>query len=142
LTLYFVSARRLARFTRLTGATERIGIFDTFREYHGQTKTSGRARHYTTAYPFETHPPHRVDQYLLPLQALNVPPPQSKRLSIGYTEADRQTVREYMRETLGDKPFVVIAPLTGWPSRIWPMERFAAVADEIAHPQQGMKSFW
>ena len=122
----------LVRSLAAHGATERIGIFDTFREYHGQTHTSTRARLYSTAYPYETHPPHRVDQYLLPLQALGLQPPRSKRLIMGYTQADADDVNGYIANDLNGKPFVVVAPLTGWPSRVWPLERFAQAADEIA----------
>lgn len=117
---------------RSIGAKERIGVFDTFREYHGQKRTSRRARLYTTAFTYHELPPHRVDQYLLPLRALQVPEPTSKRLSIGWTDDDERDVEDYLRKEVGDTPFVVIAPLTGWPSRIWPLERFATVADNIA----------
>lgn len=119
--------------TRILSNAIRIGIFDTFREYHGQTRTSRRARLYNHAFTFEDHPAHRVDQYLLPLRALGLelPPHPEKRLVIGYTAEDVRQAEQFIDERLNGEPFVVIAPMTGWPSRIWPLERYAAVADAI-----------
>jgi ADP-heptose:LPS heptosyltransferase len=116
---------------RTVGAPVRIGVFDTFREYHRQTRTSRKARLYTRAFAFEEHPPHRVDQYLLPLRELGIPAPLDKQMTMGYTAADEQTAAEYIDRELDGEPFIVVAPLTGWPSRQWPPERFAAAADAI-----------
>jgi ADP-heptose:LPS heptosyltransferase len=117
--------------TRILGNAVRIGIFDTFREYHGQTRTSRRARLFSRPFVYEEHPPHRVDQYLLPLKALDLPEPtpEQKRLVMGFTETDLRLALEYIDRELKGQPFVVVAPLTGWPSRVWPAERFAAVSD-------------
>ncbi len=51
---------------------------------------------------------------------------------IGWTEDDRRAVDDFVSRELDDAPFVVIAPMTGWPSRVWPLERWAAVADAVA----------
>ena len=119
--------------TRILGNAVRIGIFDTFREYHGHTKTSRRARFFTRPFVYEEHPVHRVDQYLLPLKALDLPEPrvEQKRLVMGFTSDDLRAAEDYIRRELQGQPFVVVAPLTGWPSRVWPAERFAAVSDLI-----------
>ena len=122
----------LVRSLKMGGATERIGIFDTFREYHRVNHTSRRSRLFSTVFPYETHPPHRVEQYLLPLQALGLQAPRSKKLVMGYTNADETDVSGYIQNELNNKPFIVVAPLTGWPSRVWPLERFAKVSDNLA----------
>ncbi|MBC8102313.1 MAG: glycosyltransferase family 9 protein [Cytophagales bacterium] len=113
------------------GSSVRIGVFDTFREYHGQKRTSRWSRRYTRAFSYEEHPEHRVDQYLLPLEELGLPVPSDKRMTLGYTEEDEQIARQFIERELNDSPFVVIAPVAGWPSRHWPTERYAAVADGI-----------
>jgi ADP-heptose:LPS heptosyltransferase len=119
--------------TRILGSAIRIGIFDTFREYHGQTRTSRRARLFSHPFTYDEHPAHRVEQYLLPLRALGLPEPkpEEKRLVMGFTQEDLRQADDYIRDELQGKPFVVVAPLTGWPSRVWPPERFAAVSDHI-----------
>jgi ADP-heptose:LPS heptosyltransferase len=117
---------------RNVGAPVRIGVFDTFREYHRARRTSRRTRLYTHVFTHEDLPPHRTDQYLLPLRALGLPEPADKRMTIGYTEADRELAEHFSDEhELADR-FVVVAPQAGWPSRCWPAERYAALGDALA----------
>lgn len=119
--------------TRILGKAVRIGVFDTFREYHGHTQTSRRARLFTHPFTHETHPLHRVEQYLLPLKVLDIPEPtgDQKRLIMGFTQSDLREAENYIENELEGQPFVVVAPLTGWPSRVWPIGRFAAVSDHL-----------
>jgi ADP-heptose:LPS heptosyltransferase len=117
---------------RNVGAPVRIGVFDTFREYHGARRTSRRTRLYTHAFTHEDLPPHRTNQYLLPLRALGLPEPDDKRMTLGYTEADAVAAARFAAEhELADR-FVVVAPQAGWPSRCWPAERYAALGDALA----------
>ena len=119
-----------------SGVERSIGVFDTFREYHNQTKTSKRAALYTHAFTYEELPPHRTHQYLLPLLVLGYDKPATSpptKMTIGYQASDEAAAENFLRQNgVGDgQRFVVIAPMTGWPSRIWPGERFAAVADAL-----------
>lgn len=120
--------------TRVLQDADRVGIFDTFREYHRAKSTSRRARLFNHAFTYSDHPPHRVDQYLLPLKALGLPlpAPENKRLVMGYTNDDARAADAYITGELEGAPFVLVAPLTGWPSRVWPAERYAAICDGIA----------
>jgi ADP-heptose:LPS heptosyltransferase len=113
------------------GATTTIGVFDTFREYHRQTRTSRRMRLYTHAFTFNDLPPHRTDQYLLPLQALGLPTTTDRRMRMGWTASDEAAADAYIREQgLGER-FAVVAPRAGWPSRCWPIERWAGFCDGL-----------
>ena len=116
------------------GAPVRIGVFDTFREYHRRDRTSRRTRLYTHAFTHADLPPHRTDQYLLPLQALGIDTPRDKRTVIGYTEEDRASADRFLASAghEEDERLVVIAPTTNWPSRCWPGERFAELGDRLA----------
>lgn len=115
------------------GAPLSMGVFDTFRQYYGATRTSRRTRLYTHAYAYPHVPPHRVDQYLLPLRALEVPLPVAKKMYIGYTADDVSVVESFLEEHRihGSIPLVVIAPMTTWPSRCWPSERYAQLGDAL-----------
>lgn len=117
---------------RHCGAPVSIGVFDTFREFHRETRTSPNARLYTTAYTYEDLPPHRSGHYLLPLRALGIPEPSDRRMCIGYTGEDAAAVERFRREHGLSDCLVVLAPTAGWPSRRWPPERFADLADRLA----------
>lgn len=119
------------------GAPLSMGVFDTFRQYYGATRTSRRTRLYTHAYAYPHVPPHRVDQYLLPLRALEVPLPVAKKMYIGYTADDVSVVESFLEghRVSGSIPLVVIAPMTTWPSRCWPSERYAQLGDALMGAQ-------
>ncbi len=119
---------------RGVGAPARVGVFDTFRAYHGSRGTSRRTRLYTHVYTHADLPAHRVDQYLLPLRALGLPEPAGKQMTIGYTEEDRARRDEFLAGYglgPGDR-FAVLAPAAGWATRCWPPERFAQLGDRLA----------
>lgn len=118
---------------RLVGAPLRIGVFDTFREWSGETRTSRHAKLYTHAFTHRDLPIHRTDQFLLPLNALGFPNPDPKAMTMGFTAQDDTTTAEFLRENgVGPSvPFVIIAPVTNWPSRCWPAERYAELADTL-----------
>ncbi len=119
---------------RGTGAALRVGIFDTFRRYYRAEKTSGNTRLYTHAYAYPNLPDHRIDQYLLTLQALGLPPLPDAPLSMGYTESDKEAVLRFLAEHgfSGGSPLVLLAPLTTWPTKCWPLERYAALGNALA----------
>ena len=120
-----------------TGARETIGIFDTFRQFSGATETSPYAKRYAHTYTYADLPEHRTDQYLLPLKALGLPPVDAsdKQMALGFTAEDAEAAEDFLRQQPGygaDQPFVVLAPMTTWPSRNWPAERYAALGDALA----------
>jgi ADP-heptose:LPS heptosyltransferase len=117
---------------RASGAPVRVGVFDTFRQYHGATTTSGRTRLYTHVFTHDELPAHRTDQYLLPLKALGVAAPAEKRMYLGYTADDRRAADRFLAEHGITGRFVAVAPTTGWPTRNWPGERYAALCDGLA----------
>ena len=116
-----------------TGAKRTIGVFDTFRQFSGETVTSPYARRYTHAYTFETLPEHRTDQYLLPLQALGLPQTENKQMVLGFTAEDAEAAKEFLTRhgCSKDKPFVVLTPMTTWESRNWPAERYVQLGDAL-----------
>jgi ADP-heptose:LPS heptosyltransferase len=118
---------------RTVGSRVRIGVFDTFRQYHGATRTSSRTRLYTHPFTEKDLPGHRTEQYLLPLRILNIPAPApaDRRMYLGFTREDEAEASAFLARHHLDR-FVMIAPVTGWPSRNWPEERFAALGDAIA----------
>jgi len=111
-----------------------IGVFDTFQQTDGLKRTSPNVRLYSTAYTCDDLPLHRTDQYLLPLRALGLAGLPEKRMSMGFTAADAAAADRFLRgQGLADgRPFVVVAPMTTWPSRCWPGERYAALGDALA----------
>ena len=121
---------------RGVGAATTIGVFDTFRQFAGAEKTSRYAKLYTHAFTFPNLPEHRTDQYLLPLQALGVPAPSDKRMRMGFTREDAEAADAFLRASglEAGRPFVVMAPMTTWPSRCWPAERFAGLGDLLTEP--------
>ena len=113
------------------GASKTVGVFDTFREYHRQAGTSRRARLYTDTYTYDDLPPHRSEQYLLPLRALGIAPLANRRMCMGYTESDVAAAEQYIRDHALGERFAIVAPRAGWPSRCWPEDRWAAFADAL-----------
>lgn len=126
--------------TRYSGAQVRVGVFDTFRQFSNEAKTSPRTRYYTHPYVFEELPPHRTDQYLLPLRALGLPLPHDKRMTMGVTQEDENTARRLLSENGLEpgQPFAVLAPMTTWPSRCWPAERYAELGNALDADQVGV----
>ena len=116
------------------GAPVSIGIFDTFKRFYGKPRNPHFRRFYTHPYPAPELATHRTDQYLLALGALGLPPVPDEPLAIGYTAADRACADEFLEwhGLAQGKKFVVISPLTTWPTRCWPADRYVALADALA----------
>ena len=123
-----------ALLARGIGAPLRVGIFDTFRRFYRAQKTSKNTRFYTHAYAYPKLPDHRIDQYLLTLQALGLPPDPAPPLSMGYTKADKEVVLRFLAGNgfNGEQPLVLLTPLTTWPTKCWPLERYAALGNALA----------
>jgi len=117
-----------------TGAQTTIGVFDTFRQFSGATRTSPYARRYTRAYTYEDLPEHRTDQYLLPLGALGLPQAVGKQMTLGFTAEDSQAAESFLARQgcLDRELLVVLAPMTTWTSRNWPAERYVQLGDALA----------
>ena len=124
-------------FPRLVGnvaAPLTIGVFDTFRQFHNAADTSPHAGCYTHPFTAADLPEHRVEQYLLPLRALGLPPPPDKHMRMGFTVEDAQVAGQFLASQglPADRPFVTLAPMTTWPSRCWPAECYVALGDALA----------
>jgi len=107
------------------GAAASIGIFETGR---------GLEERYTFAHPIDTLPAHRTDKYLVPLRSLGLSPAVSKQMTLGFTAEDAEAADDLLTRQgqPKDKPFVVLALMTTWTSRNWPIERYVALGDALA----------
>jgi heptosyltransferase II len=55
------------------------------------------------------------------------------------TAASREAMRTYLRQAFPEKtarPLLAVAPGARWPTKRWPVERFAAVAQELAQARR------
>lgn len=119
---------------RGSGAPIAIGIFDTFKRFYGKAHNPQNRRSYTHPYDAPELAAHRTDQYLLALHALELPPAAGEPMSMGYTAEDRASAVEFLRQQgLADgRGFIVLAPMTTWPTKCWPADRYVALADALA----------
>lgn len=119
---------------RGVGAQTSIGVFDTFRRYYRARRTSRNTRLYTHAYAHPHLPAHRIDQYLLALDALGLPSLVPKTMSMGFTAQDKDDAQEFLRRAgcADTNEVIVLAPMTTWPSKCWPAERYAQLGDLLA----------
>ena len=108
-----------------------IGIF----ESPSQAKRDYTSR-YSKAYTAGDFQVHQTDTYLLPLKALGLPPAGDKRMVIGYTAEDAQTVDRLLEEQHLQSGFVVLAPQTTWASKCWPEASWSALGDALAREQR------
>jgi len=118
---------------RGVGAQINIGVFDTFKRYYRANMTSRHTRLYTHAYSSPNLPDHRIDQYLLALQALGLPAQVSRQMSIGYTEQDDTRVEQFLdqHDVQASERLVILAPFTTWPTKCWPAEHYVDVGDAL-----------
>jgi heptosyltransferase I len=73
---------------------------------------------------------HVVDRYLELLRPLGIESP-AVRFQVPQREEDRETAERIARE-LGIKGgFAIVNPGAGWPSKLWPTDRYAAVATHL-----------
>jgi heptosyltransferase I len=80
-------------------------------------------------------PLHKTDIFCSVLQLINAEQPETFQVDFGYTKEDEDVVNAFLAsqgiEHLTN--YVVVAPLSNWMTRNWPIENFAAVADQIAN---------
>jgi len=115
------------------GAPASVGIFDTFKRFYGASRRRHYRRLYTHAFAEPELPDHRVDQYLLTLQALGLPLTDPEPMSVGYTLEDKAAADDFLRSRglASGQGFVVLAPMTTWPTKCWPADRFVALGDAL-----------
>lgn len=76
--------------------------------------------------------------YAAPLRHVGITAPLPP-LEMHLTPASQATMRTYVRQALPHRvepPLLAIAPGARWPTKQWPVERFAAVAQELAQAQR------
>ena len=105
-----------------------VGIFET-----PEQAKRDYTRRYTKAFTEAGFKFHRTDQYLLPLQALDLPPTEDKQMVLGFTAEDVQAADDFLRQQghAGAEPLVVVAPMTTWTSRVWPAENYVRLSDAL-----------
>ena len=73
---------------------------------------------------------HVVDRYLELLRPLGIESP-SVRFQVPEHEQDRRSAEEMIRRAGVEKGFAIVNPGASWPSKLWPAERYAAVARHL-----------
>ena len=120
---------------RASGAAQTIGIFNTFARHWGEERNPHYRKLYTHSY---SRPDlHRIDQYLAVLEALGLPPAEPQ-MTMGFTAEDATTAGRFL-SSHGISPLdkvAVLAPLTTWPTKCWPADRYAALADTLASEER------
>jgi len=108
---------RSAVAARLSGARRRIG-FGCEKGRERSPWLNNELVHSTSA--------HIIDANLELLQPLGIQNPQV-RFDLPETDEDRQAVEQILRTLNLNSPFAVINVGAGWPSKLWRMDRYAAV---------------
>jgi heptosyltransferase-1 len=103
-----------------------VGVFQS----SGEQKRDYISR-YTKAYTEKDFPLGQTDIYLLPTEVLGLPPATDKRMVMGYTTEDFNSVDCLLRTHRVGPKFVVLAPLTTWPSKCWPEERWSSLGNAL-----------
>ncbi|REK08274.1 MAG: lipopolysaccharide heptosyltransferase family protein [Planctomycetota bacterium] len=106
---------------RLSGAPRRIGFDGTDGRELSRQLNSELIRPTAT---------HVIDRNLELLRPLGIDQP-AVRFDLHDEQADIESVRRMIAESGVAEPFAVINPGAGWPSKLWPPERFAGVARHL-----------
>ncbi len=117
---------------KASGAAQTIGIFNTFARHWGEERNPHYQKLYTQAYSRPEQ--HRMDQYLAVLEALGLSKPTAPQMTIGFTAKDKAAADKFLDANgIGAlDSFVVLAPLTTWPTKCWAADRYAALGDALA----------
>jgi lipopolysaccharide heptosyltransferase II len=78
------------------------------------------------------------ERYVAALRHLGVTGPLPP-LEMHLTAESREAMRAYLQQAFPEgrvRPLLAVAPGARWPTKRWPVERFAAVAQELAQAQQ------
>ncbi|ALA59918.1 glycosyltransferase family 9 protein [Nitrospira moscoviensis] len=114
---------RSAVIGRLSGGGVRVG-FANGRE--------GSPWFYTTRVPVPTSEMHAVDRYLLAAEAVGAAPLGEPRFRFKIDEQDQRVVRELLRSRgVQDQSWIAMHVSARWETKRWPLESFAAVADQL-----------
>ncbi|NLF08676.1 MAG: glycosyltransferase family 9 protein [Pirellulaceae bacterium] len=73
---------------------------------------------------------HVIDRYLELLGPLGIQRP-TVSFQVPESQADRLTAERIIGEHSLDEGYAIVNPGAGWPSKLWPTERFAAVARHL-----------
>lgn len=73
---------------------------------------------------------HVVDRYLELLGPLGIESP-TVRFQVPEHEPDRRAAEDIVRQTGLEGEFAIINPGAGWPSKLWPADRYGAVARHL-----------
>jgi heptosyltransferase I len=122
LTIDVQSLSRSAILAWLSGARRRIGFGDPWGRELSRWFNNERVDCRTT---------HVVDCYLELLRPLGIESP-AVRFQVPELEPDRKTAEELISQLKLEGGFAIVNPGAGWPSKIWPVERYAAVARHLS----------
>jgi heptosyltransferase-1 len=115
---------------RLSGAPRRIG------------KSGPGGRELSTWFHNEFIEPggeHVIDQYLSMLPALGIKPSDA-RFDLPERPSDARMIDSFLGTSrLAARHFAILNPGAGWPSKIWPAERYGAIAQHLARTH-GLRS--
>jgi heptosyltransferase-1 len=82
---------------------------------------------------------HVLEHYLSMLRPLGIESPQM-RFNLPQRSADAEMVDRFLQKSgLIGRPFAVLNPGAGWPSKVWPAERYGALARHL-HGAHGVAS--
>lgn len=75
---------------------------------------------------------HVIDQYLSMLRSLDINS-TDVRFDLPERSEDARMVENFLRTSrLSDRQFAILNPGAGWPSKVWPPERYGAIAQHLA----------
>lgn len=110
-------------------APVRIGLFP-------RRNPGAMGRLYTRAIPRTFDPIlHNTDHYLLPANALGIPEPYDRRMSVPRRDEDSRAVRGFLESQEGyhaGRPIIVLHPGTSQASKCWPTSHFGALVDRLS----------
>jgi len=121
---------RSACMARLAGCPVRVG-FANGRE--------GSSLFYTRQVAVPTPDMHAVDRYLLVADALGAAKQATPQFRFRISPADREQVAEVLDRTgiRAGAPWIAMNVSARWPTKRWPVESFAAVADRLCEESMG-----
>ena len=82
---------------------------------------------------------HVIEQYLSMLRPLGIKSPEV-HFDLPESPENARTIAEFLRVTgLANEPFAVLNPGAGWPSKMWPAERYGELARHL-YKEHGLRS--
>lgn len=119
--LDFQGLWKSAAWARLSGAGRVIGLSREWRREPGSSVLLGEAA---------ALPPgidHVIDENLALLRPLGIDEVGAREFPLPSTEAEREAIDRALA-AIGLGPFAILNPGGGWPEKLWPAERFGALA--------------